>query len=173
MQAIEQLAYEYLLLKAGAGDVDACIAWAIERLRRDQEGDDLDIILLAGATEEHEAAPLIQQIVERYCGAEIRDDELAAGKYVAYLRKLYLSGAETIGSLESKLLKLYHRLGYPDWLGTLTLNCECATDVPAYEQPFEQEFAYIADLWESATSRAEFESAYRREASTRPGLPKG
>jgi hypothetical protein len=173
LKAIEQLAHHYLLLKAGAGDMDACIDWAIERLRHDEEGDDLDIVLLAGATEANEAAPLVRQIVERYCGADIRDDELAAGKYVAHLRKSYLLGAETIASLDLKLTGLYRRLDYPDWLGMLTRNCEYATDIPVFEESFEKEFAYLAGLWESAMSRAEFESLYRREISAQHDLQNG
>lgn len=145
--------------------MDACIDWAIERLRHDEEGGDLDIVLLAGATEANEAAPLVRQIVERYCSADIRDDELAAGKYIAHLHKSYLLGAETIASLELKLTRIYLRLDFPSWLRTLARNCQCAMDIPEYEEPFAKEFAYVAGLWESATSRAEFESVYRRSIS--------
>jgi hypothetical protein len=34
-----------------------------------------------------------------------------------------------------------------------------------FEEPFEQEFSYIAGLWDSAASRSEFEARYRRAIS--------
>jgi hypothetical protein len=165
MEAIDQLQHNYFLLKVGFGDFHACIDWAIERLQQDQEGDDLEIVLLAAATEQSEATPLVEQIVERYCGSNTIDAQLAAGKYVASLRKAYLQGTETIESIDAKLTKLYNHLGYPNWLVMLSRNCEYATDIPAFEEPFEKEFAYVAGLWESATSRPEFEAKYSRAIS--------
>ncbi len=47
----------------------------------------------------------------------------------------------------------------------LSRNCEYATDVSIFEEPFEQEFAYIAGLWESVASRADFEAKYSRAVS--------
>jgi hypothetical protein len=47
----------------------------------------------------------------------------------------------------------------------LSRNCEYATDVPAFQEPFEQEFDYISKLWESSSTRAEFEQRYRPEIS--------
>jgi hypothetical protein len=165
MESIDRLQHSYFLLKVGVGDFRACIDWAIERLRQEQEGDDLEIVLLAAATEQAEATRLVEQIVERYCGSTTIDGQLAAGKYVASLRKAYLQGTETIESIDAKLTRLYNHLGYPDWLVMLSRNCEYATDVPAYKEPFEKEFAYIAGLWESATSGAEFETKYSRALS--------
>jgi hypothetical protein len=164
MEAIEQLEHDYFLLKVGVGDFQACVEWATERLRYDQEGDDLEIVLLSGAREQ-EVIPLVEQILERYRGPSVLEDQLAAGKYVALLRRAYLRGDETIESLDAKLTKLYSHLAYPDWLVMLSRNCEYATDVPAFEEPFEKEFAYVAGLWESASSKAEFESKYSRSVS--------
>lgn len=165
MEAIEQLKHDYFLLAFDVGDFHNCVNWAIDRLRHDQEGEDLDIILLAAATTREEALPLVEQVVARYCGMSALDDELAAGKYVAHLRSAYLQGQETIESLDSKLIKLYFGLGYPDWLVMLSRNCEYATDIPAFEESFEKEFAYIAELWASSGTRSEFESKYSRAVS--------
>jgi len=49
MQAIEILEYEYFLLRFGWGGGDACVDWAVTRLGNDEEGDDLEIVLLASA----------------------------------------------------------------------------------------------------------------------------
>ena len=95
----------------------------------------------------------------------VLDDQLAAGKYVVTLYDSYLKGKETIESLDGKLAKLYHHLGYPNWLVMLSRNCEYATDVPCFREPFEKEFAYVAGVWASVTSRAEFEAKYSRETS--------
>ena len=165
MESIGQLEHEYYLLKYGVGDFQACIDWAIERLRHDQVGDDLDIVLLAGATQREEVTTLVERIIERYCGSSALDEELAAGKYVASLLPVYRLGKETIESLDSKFTTLCWSLGYPDWLVMLSRNCEYATDVPAFKEPFEQEFAYIAGLWDAARSLAQFKTMYSRAVS--------
>ena len=63
MEAIAELEQKYFLLKFGVGDFHACIDWAVERLQRDQESDDLQIVLLAGATKQEEVAPLVEEIM--------------------------------------------------------------------------------------------------------------
>jgi hypothetical protein len=165
MEAIPKLEQDYFLLLAGVGDFHACIDWAIERVQHDQEGDDLQIVLLAAAKKQDEVIPLVEQILRRYAGAGILDHQLAAGKYLSILHNRYLQGDETIASIDAKLTKIEYVLGYPDWLVMLSRNCEYATDVPAFEEPFKQEFAYIAELWASAQSRAEFDSRYSRSVS--------
>jgi hypothetical protein len=44
MEAINQLEYSYFLARSGTGDYRDCIDWAMERLRRNEEGDDADVI---------------------------------------------------------------------------------------------------------------------------------
>ena len=167
MQAIAQLQSRYTLLTLGVGEIQPCIDWAIQRLQLDQEGDDLEVVLLAAATTRDEALPLVQEILERYAGIEALDKEHAAGKYVASLRPLYLSGAESVESLDEKFTKLYYRLGYPNWLAMLSRNCEYATDIDVFREPFEMEFEYIADLWGKANTLSEFEGLYSREVSNK------
>ncbi|MED5595250.1 hypothetical protein [Janthinobacterium sp. P210006] len=54
---------------------------------------------------------------------------------------------------------------YPDWLVMLSRNCEYAAEVADFEQPFEDEFRYVASLWAQADSLAAFERAYSRQTS--------
>jgi hypothetical protein len=96
---------------------------------------------------------------------EAIDDQIEAGKYVVELRHLYDSGKVTIEELEKRLWRLSGELGYPNWLVMLCRNCEYATDIPAFIKPFEEEFAYIAALWENATSSADFLRKYDRTIS--------
>jgi hypothetical protein len=166
MEAIVQLEHAYFLTKVGLGSFRACIDWAIERLQKDEEGSDLDIVLLAASIEEEQAIPLVERIVSRYCASNDFDEHLAAGKYVAGLRETYFKKEETIASLDATFSKLYHCLDYPTWLVMLCRNCEYATDIPAFVKPFEEELSYIADLWESVTSRADFEARYSRVVSS-------
>ena len=165
MESIAQLAQHYILLKMGVGDFQPCIDWALERLRLDQEGNDLNVVLLAAATTRDEAVPLIEAVLETHIGISSIDEEFAAGKYIAVLREAYLSGQETIDSLDHKLTNIYIRLQYPNWLTMLARNCEYATDIPAFEEPFKLEFEHVADLWAQATSRTDFQSKYSREIS--------
>ena len=167
MEDLAKLQQSYLMHKLGVGDLSDGIDWAMDRLRLDQEGDDLDIVLLAGASTTEEAAPYVETIVTRYCTESVLDLHLAAGKYVAKLHHRYLAGSESVDSLDTKFDQLYQKLGYPNWMAMLSRNCEYATDVPAFHQPFEQEFQYIAGLWAEAHSRRDFESLYSREVSSR------
>lgn len=165
MEAIAELVQEYFLLRFFWSSGERCIDWAVTRLGNDEEGDDLEIVLLAGARGCEEILPLVQVIVERYCDAEYLNDEFLAGKYVAALRAKYLNGNETLESLDGKFSSLYSRLGYTDWLTMLSRNCEYATDMPEFLQPFEQEFEYIASLWAHAKTLSEFKAGYSREKS--------
>ncbi|MDO5653358.1 MAG: hypothetical protein Q4G39_04570 [Brachymonas sp.] len=165
MEAIDQLQYHYTLLALGVGEIQSCIDWAAQRLQHDQEGDDLEVVLLAAPANHDEALKLVQEILERYSGSERMDKQLVAGKYVASLRPLYLSGRESLASLDAKLTQLSANLGYPSWLVMLSRNCEYATDMDAFRKPFEQEFEYIASLWSKAENLAAFEARYNREVS--------
>jgi hypothetical protein len=66
MKAINQLERSYLLLKSGGGDIQACIDWALERLRRDEEGDDTDIVFLAASNDRREVLTFAGRVIARY-----------------------------------------------------------------------------------------------------------
>jgi len=108
---------------------------------------------------------LVGKIVLKYASIDSKDEELAAGKLIANLYKDYKSGIESIDSLDSKLTKLDYSLDHPDWLLMLSRNCEYATDIDVFREPFEQEFSYIAELWASSATHSEFESKYSRAVS--------
>lgn len=165
MEHIAELEDEYFALRFFHSKGESCVDWAVERLRHDQEGDDLEVILLASARGRDEILPLVEIIVDRYRGAERLDDQSLAGRYIVKLRQFYLQGQETIHSLDEKFTLLYSKLGYPNWLVMLSRNCEYATDVPAFVQPFEDEFRYISSLWDVSRDLSEFEAQYSRKIS--------
>jgi hypothetical protein len=165
MEQISELEAEYFQLRFFYSKGERCVDWAVERLRHDQEGDDLEVVLLASARGRDEVLPLVEIIVERYRGIDSLDEQSLAGKYIVKLRQAYLEGKETVHSLDEKFTQLYAKLGYPNWLVMLSRNCEYATDVPAFEQPFEDEFKYISSLWNNAQNLADFEAQYSRQAS--------
>lgn len=167
MQQLTELEIAVFQLSMGFAPADRCVDWAVERLRLDQEGDDLEVVLLASARGRDEVLPLADVIIERYRGAQRLDQQFLAGKYIVELRSAYLAGSESVLSLDAILTRLYPALAYPDWLVMLSRNCEYATDVADFEQPFEDEFHYVASLWAQAESLAAFESAYSRETSNR------
>ena len=68
MEAINQLERSYFLLKSGGGDFRECIEWALERLRRDEEDDDTDIVMLAASADRHEVLTFAGHVIERYSG---------------------------------------------------------------------------------------------------------
>ena len=173
MEQLTELEIAVFQLRMGFGHADRCVDWAVERLRLDQEGDDLEIVLLASARSRDEVLALAGVIIERYRGVERLDDQFLAGKYIVELRAAYLAGRESVSSLDTIFTRLYPALGYPDWLVMLSRNCEYATDVPDFEQPFEDEFHHIATLWAQAESLAAFERVYSRETSNRHDVMRG
>ena len=168
MKAIDDLRRHYFLVRAGLSPASVCIDWAIERLERDEENGDRNVPLLAGANTEDEARQLTQLILDSYLANG--DDQLAAGKYIVDLRGAYQAGRETHDTLESKLWRLYRTLDYPDWLVMLSRNCEYATDIPAFREPFEAELTYISGLWDQVDSADEFHRLYDRAVSDQHDL---
>ena len=165
MEQLMELELECFRLRHGDGRAERCVDWAVERLRLDQEGDDLEIVLLASARGVDGVLPLAEVIIERYRGDARLAEQFLAGKYIVALRAAYLAGQESVASLDTIFTRLYPALGYPDWLVMLSRNCEYAMDVPDFEQPFEDEFHYIASLWAQAESLAAFGGEYRRQIS--------
>jgi hypothetical protein len=167
MEAINQLEYSYFLARSAGGDYRDCIDWALERLRRNEEDNDNEVIMLAASEEPEEARTFTELVLERYSGYQALDLQLAGGKYLVALRHEYLRGNQTVHTLESKLMRLYAHLQYPGWLSVLCRNCRHARTVPAYRELFDREFAYLARLWAVAATRAQFESRYNHAISLR------
>jgi len=165
MEQLTELENAVFQLRMGFGPADRCVDWAVERLRLDQEGDDLDVVLLASARGRDEVLALAEVIIERYRGAQRLDEQFLTGKYIVELRAAYLAGRESVSSLDAIFTRLYPALAYPDWLTMLSRNCEYAIDVPDFEQPFEDEFHYIASLWAQAESLAALEREYSQQIS--------
>ena len=173
MEQLTELDNAVFQLRTGLDQADRCVDWAVERLRLDQEGDDLEVVLLASARGIDEVLPLAEAIIARYRGAQRLDEHFLAGKYIVELRAAYLAGRESVSSLDAIFTRLYPALDYPDWLTMLSRNCEYAIDVPDFEQPFEDEFHYIASLWAQAEDLAAFEREYSRETSNRHDVMRG
>ena len=165
MEQLTELEIVVFQLRMDFAPADRCVDWAVERLRLDQEGDDLEVVLLASARGRDEVLALADVIIDRYRGAQRLDEQFLAGKYIVELRAAYLAGRESVSSLDAIFTRLYPALAYPDWLTMLSRNCEYAMDVPDFEQPFEDEFHYIASLWAQAGNLAAFERAYSRQTS--------
>ncbi|MCE9551757.1 MAG: hypothetical protein K8T91_00035 [Planctomycetes bacterium] len=165
MEAIAQLQHAYYLLKHDDSQRQNCIDWAIDRLQQDQEGDDFDIVRLVSANRREDVLFSVEKIIKTYLGVSALDDQLAAGKYIVSLHLAYKLNSETIDSLDKKFTTLYRRLDYPDWLVMLSRNCEYATDIADFLQPFEDEFDYVAGLWATANNLSDFEATYSRQIS--------
>lgn len=170
MNAVAELRALHFRVQAGLVNWQDYVDWATERLANDEEGDDLDVVLLFGARK-HEVEPLVVQIVERYLGPTALSSHVAAGQFIVYLHDAFLSGSETALSLEPKLWQLFYDFGQPGWLAMLARNCEYATDIPDFEKPFEDEFRYIADIWRNSENESEFQAVYDARISRSHDLP--
>ena len=165
MNALPELHRNYVMVKSGLAQASCCIDWAIARLQADEEGDDLDVVLLAAATDDIEAMPLTVKILAKYLGPAALNEQFVAGKCIAELWRAYLAKSISLETVDGIVWKLYSELDYPGWLVVLSRNCECAIDIYMYRQAFEDEFAYIAGLWENSASLEEFLKMYDREVS--------
>lgn len=165
MERIAELHHAWFMADLEFGTHQACIDWAVQRLLRDEEGDDNDIVLLAAAVDREEAMALAAVVVRRYEIPDLLDGHLIGGRAISWLHARYRSGLESIESLDRAFSRLSFALGHPDWLVMLGRNCEYTTSVQAFKAPFEQEFDYIAGLWARSSSRAEFEAHYDRAIS--------
>lgn len=132
-----------------------CSEWAVRRLEADDEGDDLDVVLLASSRDERERRQLTEAILERYLGHGAISEETAAGKYIVELWTSYVQGTSTVADIDQWLTWVYPKLRCPDWLVMLSRNCEYATDIEVFVEPFQKELQYIAELW----SQSETDSA--------------
>ncbi len=164
MKDISALRKAYVHFKYAGDRADACVNWAIERLQNHEESDDADIKLLAGSLSEDEVQQLVPRILEKYLGGS-PSEEYYCGQYIVELRLRHLAGEISIMELEPILWRLFTNLSSPDWLVMLSRNCEYATDVEAFRKPFEDEFEYIAGLWETASSYEDFIRNYDRDVS--------
>jgi hypothetical protein len=171
MNAVDALQNALFAYKFGLGNVKACVNWAVERLMRDEEGDDNDVVLLAGSTDGAETLALTYKIVDRYLPPDARREELWAGRLQIWLYERYQAGAISIVQLDLIINNLYVDLKYPNWLTMLSRNCEYATDVDRFRKPFEDEFKYIRDLWAVSTSLEDFYNRYDRRVSNTHDLP--
>ena len=149
-------------------DGSKLVEWAVELLQRNEQGDDLDIVLLASLGEEDSPRDLIENIFQKYSGWSLNDEDLVAGKFIVLLRERYLAGSESIDSLDHQFRRIFYFSSLPDWLAGLMRICEYANVIaPGYQVPFEREFEYIAGLWFAANSFEEFKGPWNREVSER------
>lgn len=165
MNEIEELQLAYISYKRSDGQLKDCVNWAVERLVRNEEEGDEEIILLASSPMDWEIDQLVHNILRRYLGSEAENEEYWAGRLLVCFYDKYLARTIGITELDKKILSLYVNLDYPDWLVMLSRNCEYATDVDAFLKPFEDEFKYITDLWREAKSLDDFTKKYDRQIS--------
>ncbi len=165
MENIEELHDICVKARFSLSDWSDCVDWAVQRLLNNGDQDDEEVILLASSSNEEEIKELTKIILVNHLTPGKRDDEYWAGKHVVHLHSLFYDQKIDIFELESRLWKIYYALDSPGWLTMLSRNCEYATDVPAFEKPFKDEFEYIVGLWKNSNSIDSFKCSYDRNIS--------
>lgn len=160
MNAIDNLRDSFIKSKFGLGKLNVCVDWAVERLVKNEENQDTEIVLLAGTSEESEIRELTEKILSRYLDQQFICEEYWIGKYIVLLYDQYLKNEISIVELDPILWSLYYKLDNPNWLIMLCRNCEYATDIDSFLKPFEDEFRYISNLWQQTTSVEAFKQNY-------------
>ena len=87
------------------------------------------------------------------------------GTRIVELWASYAQGTTSTKDIDQWLSLIYPELGYPDWLVMLSRNCEYATDVEYFIEPFQKEFRYIAELWSQSGTIEEFHARDDRDVS--------
>jgi hypothetical protein len=175
MNAVEELQDILAAHNYGLGDLKACVDWAVERLSRNEDDSDEDVILLASSTAESETEELSRKIVRRYLPPDALNEEMLAGRYV---RKLFSDagwypGRKTeIGELSNKasdaeyqamqLLREYGGLS----VGAVGAGRECAaSDIRFYERPSVDQ-GIVGKRWERKLGKLVAVAAAQREHIT-------
>jgi hypothetical protein len=148
-----------------------CINWALKELEDGSE--DENVMILAGLEKDNywEIKKYIERIIKQELVRNKTNDENWAGKYILELANQYFNNRIGIMKMDVILSRLYYRLDCPDWLSTLTRNCEYATDSHLFEKPFEEELKYIADLWKENNTIIDFQKEYDRRISDSHDVP--
>ena len=165
MKNIEDLQHIYMLRQFGKVDREALVQWAVEWLVMGEDENDSEIILLSSSISSEEIDQLAEIVLRRYLSDEQRSEEYWAGKYIVKLFKMYHKKEISISDLDNILCSVYNGIGNPSWLVMLSRNCEYATDISNFEQPFIEEFEYIASLWSDAINVEDFYKRYDRSIS--------
>ena len=164
MAHIQDLFFRYWFYMVNASE---WIDWAVERLQHNEEGDDLDIVMLAAMGRVDKPRKLIERIFQKYSGLAVSDEQLIAGKFVVLLRERYLAGSESIDSLDHQFRRIFYS-DMIEWMMDLMRICEYANVLDlGYLVPFEREFEYIAGLWSEADSVEAFKAHWNPDLSER------
>ncbi len=165
MKAIHELLEAFIPLKYNFTKGQECVKWAEDRLLYDEEENDKDVILLAGATGVQEIKELSSRLLEKYLDKRFLGEEYCAGKFIVKLYEFYKSGSVNTRELATFIWWLYQHLNYPVWLAMLSRNSEYATDMEEFGKPFGDEFLYISEVWKNVSSIEEFKGKYDRKVS--------
>jgi hypothetical protein len=164
MQLLSELQIAYKRYLLGLASYQELIAWGINRLQADEEGDDLDVVLLASTDRKDEASSLALEIILRYAKSDI-DLGFVIGKELIAIRSRFKEGNISLFDIDKMLTKFYRELDYAGWFTMLYRNCAIAADTENFVQSFSDELDYICSLWERCSSFDEFNAVYDRAIS--------
>ncbi len=133
-----------------------CINWAIEQIENGI--DDTNINILAGLNPDNqtEVQEYIEKIIQKVIVPDDYDIETWAGKFIVLTGEKYLKNEIDISEFDEILSKLYYNLEYPHWMGMLSRNCEYATDIDGFKEPFLNELNCIMDSWRGSNNLEDF-----------------
>ncbi len=163
MTNINELLALFIEYKTEYTSIDSCIKWAENQLEADENIDDPDIILLAGAKTSMEANDFIKKILEHYMGNYVTKDRFCFGKYLVRIYDRYKNDEYTPERIEEILRNIEIKFDYSFEMGYL-YNFSDLIWMNGKE-PFEKEFEYIAELWRSVNSLDEFNQKYDEKIS--------
>lgn len=162
LQSLRKIMIENFL---GISTYQKCIDWAIEQLLRGVEDENVCILASSNINNLEEIKTYLQKITENE--PNITQEELyeSSGAIIVKVGQEYLNGFIGLKTLENILDNVYINLGHPNWLVMLTRNCEYATDIEYFMEPFIKELNYIISLWSEFPKYEVFGKKYDRNIS--------
>jgi hypothetical protein len=162
MEAIDELQKIRLQIALGDAPWAAAIEWAIQRLLRDEQDGDLNVVMLAASVSATEAESWTRLVLDEHGSATKDRNEAAAMTLLPDWQTLLRSGQLTLESLDTKLCCLLSMTDNAPWVVDLELQCECVLIGWEEQSEFDDFLDGVAALCRQSGSLAAFREAYRQ-----------
>lgn len=169
MHPLDHLQKISLLMRMGDLPWTAAVDWAVERLLRNEEAGELDIVMLAAAIDRDDAEALTEAVLTRHCGtAEVRD-EMAAACVVLDLHRAYVAGQLTLQALDRALWRLTLHVREVAWLEALAIGTESVLIHVDERAIFDRRFDEHVRVWQDC---ADLDRLLRGSPLANGGVPR-
>jgi hypothetical protein len=165
MVGIHQLLKIHLQVVMGQARWSAAIGWGIERLLRNEDEGDLDVVMLAASVTADEAEGWALAVLESHGGPPEDRNEAGALAWVPELYQDLCAGRLSLEELDQQLSRLMPVTDDATWITDLCLISESVQ--LKWESPtsFQQCLAQVVDLASASPDLQTFREQYHRSVT--------